>query len=144
MFPSLFTALALAAGAPGLKDAPKPAPSVVGEWVAERRTFSGTETPPAGDALRYVFAADGTYAVHRGPRKVYADRKYATDPKKNPPTIDLDTEAVGGRVVRGIYKVDGDTLTVCWSNGSDPRPTAFESTAAKPTTLYVFKRLTRD
>jgi uncharacterized protein (TIGR03067 family) len=144
---SLLGTLALAVGAPGPKDLP-PAPAVVGEWVAERRTFAGNGRPVSGEPLRYVFAADGTWAVHRGERKEPGDgRRYTTDPKKDPAEIDLtylDSTAPDPRVLRGIYKIEGDTLTLCYGRRNGERPKSFESTADIPTTLWLFKRVKKD
>jgi uncharacterized protein (TIGR03067 family) len=149
MSPSLLTALALAAGAPAPKDPPKPAPSVVGEWVAERRTFSGNERAIAGGPLRYVFTADGRWEVYHDRKKVPGDQRYKADPAKDPAEIDLDTattEPDHRRVTPGIYKVEGDTLTLCYSPASRgaQRPKAFTSTADTPNVLYVFKRVKTD
>jgi uncharacterized protein (TIGR03067 family) len=134
----------VAVAAPLPKEPPKSTPSIVGDWVAQTRTFAGRERPIAGEPLRYVFAEDGTYGVYRGPGKLVDDRKYTADTKKVPAAIDLDTEGDGGRVFLGIYKVEGDTLTICWGNADDHRPSTFESSATKPTTLYVFKKAKKE
>jgi uncharacterized protein (TIGR03067 family) len=140
MTPVVILVAVVTVAAPLPKEVRKPTPSIVGDWVARTRTFAGTERPIAGEPLRYVFAEDGTYGVFRGPKRLVDDRKYTVDQKKEPAAIDLDTEADGGRVYRGIFKIVGDTLTVCWSNREDQRPAAFESSATKPTTLYVFTK----
>jgi uncharacterized protein (TIGR03067 family) len=147
MSASLLGALALVVGAPGPKDPPA-APPVVGEWAAERRTFAGTERPVSGEPLRYVFAADGTWAVYRGERKLPGDgHRYTTDPKKDPPEIDLtylDSTSPDPRVLRGIYKIEGDALTLCYSRPDKDRPKAFRSTTDEPTTIYIYKRVKKD
>lgn len=143
--------LSLLVAAPALKDPPaKEPPSVVGEWEMESTTFAGRPRPPVGGAagsLRYVFAADGSWTIYRGERKVGgADRAYFADPKADPPAIDLKYEPADqdGRVGRGIYKVEGDRLTLCLSRGDAPRPKGFDSSAEAPTTLYVFKRVKKE
>ena len=62
---------------------------------------------------------------------------YKLDPAATPRVIDL---ALPGRGVtfRGIYKLDGDDLTVCISNGG-ARPTDFSARAAD-TELFTLKR----
>jgi uncharacterized protein (TIGR03067 family) len=122
---------------------------VVGEWVAERRTFAGNEQPVAGGSLRYVFAADGRWEVYRDQKKLPGDQRYKADPTRDPAAIDLDTggtEPDHRRVTPGIYKVEGDTLTLCYSPASRgaERPRAFTSTADAPNVLYVFKRVKKD
>lgn len=144
-------ALALLVAAPALKDPPaKPPPSVVGEWELDSQTFAGRPRPPVGGAagpLRYAFGPDHTWVIYRGERRVgLADRAYFADPKADPPTIDLKYEPADqdGRVLRGVYKVEGDRLTLCLSRGDVARPKAFESSADAPTILYVFRRVKKD
>jgi uncharacterized protein (TIGR03067 family) len=144
MTPIALLAVAVVVGAPLPKERPKPLPSIVGDWVTQSRTFAGTVRPIAGEPLRYAFAEDGTYGVYRGPGRLVDDRKYTTDLKKDPAGVDLDTDADGGRVYRGIFKVEGDTLTVCWGNVDQPRPAGFESSSTKPTTVYVFQRVKKE
>jgi uncharacterized protein (TIGR03067 family) len=144
--------LVVALAAPGPRDKP-PEPSVVGEWVAERTTFAGGDRPLPKEPVRYVFAADGTWATYRGDRKSPGqNRTYSVDPATSPAAIDLGFDEIDAdrdppsqrQVVRGIYKVDGDRLTLCLALAGRGRPTAFESAADKPTTLWVFKRLKKD
>jgi uncharacterized protein (TIGR03067 family) len=135
--------LALALAAPGLKGPPEKGRPLVGEWVAERATVAGAEQ--AGKVrVRYVFRADGTWAVYGDGRRLPGESQtYTVDARKSPPAIDLSGGGPGGGRspgVEGIYKVDGDTLTLCLALGGAGRPTAFESSADAPTMLIVFKR----
>src|SRR5580765_896517 len=62
------------------------------------------------------------------------------DPSKNPKTFDLMTK-IGDKELRsqlGIYKLDGNTLTVCQTIGKADRPTEF--TSSDRHMLTVFKR----
>jgi uncharacterized protein (TIGR03067 family) len=60
--------------------------------------------------------------------------------KENPAAIDLtqDDDAKKERKVLGIYKIDGDTLTICASNDDKKRPTEFAG--GKGVILVVLKR----
>jgi RNA polymerase sigma-70 factor (ECF subfamily) len=68
---------------------------------------------------------------------------FAVDPTKSPKAIDL-TEAEGpqkGRTYHGIYKVEGDTYTICRNvePGKD-RPTEFATRPDSGLMLVVWKR----
>ena len=44
---------------------------------------------------------------------------------------------------RGIYKIEGDTITYCWATSKDkPRPKKFESTPDSGVVLMVFVKTT--
>jgi len=134
---------ALALGAPGLKDPPKRVQSVVGVWVAESFTFAGKPRPPGSRPIRYEFTADGKWYSYRGERKTAMERTYFTNPKADPPQIDLnyDPAEQEAPIGRGIFKVEGDTLTLCFVRNNGTRPTTFESTGEPPALLYVLKRV---
>jgi len=136
--------LALTLGAPALKDPPKKPHNIVGEWVVESTMSAGKARPLTGDPLKYVFTTDGKWTVYRGERKIGGDQRgYFTDTKRDPPTIDLttDTSDQETRKTLGIFKVEGDKLTLCIGRINGDRPKAFEATAEAPATLYVFKRV---
>src|SRR4051812_16883520 len=133
--------LALSLAAPNLKDKPKAEPSVVGEWEVESITVNGrqsTTTP----GLNYVFTKDGKWQIFRDGQETSATlaRGFTMDAKASPPTVDLitNTAAANGSRLEGIFKVEGDTLTICRTRqkGAE-RPTKFESPEGSQITLYV-------
>jgi uncharacterized protein (TIGR03067 family) len=64
------------------------------------------------------------------------------DASKSPMTIDLlRAKGKGGPVWRGIFKLEGDTLTLCRTTAvSDERPTKFETTE-QGGMIIVWKRV---
>jgi uncharacterized protein (TIGR03067 family) len=64
--------------------------------------------------------------------------KFTLDPAKTPRHIDF--VAKRDEKVAGIYKLDGDTLTICFNKGKEDRPTAFETEEKTELTLLVCKR----
>jgi uncharacterized protein (TIGR03067 family) len=141
MFQTL--ALALAVAAPALKDRPDRATDLAGEWVVESSVYNGRPRPGGKEPQRYVFAADGTWTVYRGERKLNGNRAYRNDAAADPPAITLKYEAElqDGVEALGIYQVDGDTLTLCYGRpGLEARPTAFASPAESRLNLIILKR----
>lgn len=131
----LLLALALAAGEPGPKASP-----LAGEWVAESAVLGGAALPPPAAGLRFGFAPDGAFTVTDGRRK--AERgTYRADP----PRIDLVPPA-GSKdpPLYGVYKVDGDILTVALADKEAHRPARAESARGSRVMLIVFKRAKKD
>ena len=139
MHPSLLTTLALVLGAPGPKDPPKKdTDPLLGAWVAETAETGGMALPVGGMTLE--FKADGKVVMADG-GKPPEEGRYTADRKKDPPEIDVDAPVAGGKVMTmpGIYKVEGDTLTLCLA-AAGGRPTKFESAAGQAALLLTFKR----
>lgn len=63
------------------------------------------------------------------------------DPTQTPKHLDVEDPL--GRVLPGIYRLDGDTLTYCHSKPGHPRPTEFQGSAGE---VYcgVLKRVNRE
>jgi uncharacterized protein (TIGR03067 family) len=68
----------------------------------------------------------------------------ALDPTTDPKCMDLKSIEEGrkGQVDEGIYRIEGETLTICLHQGSGKaRPTSFETSPDRPDTiLAVFER----
>jgi uncharacterized protein (TIGR03067 family) len=141
MHASLLIGLALVAGAPGKDPPKKEAPSVVGEWVAATVMVGGKGQAFPDRDFAYTLTADGKFLVRKG--KEGGDGKYTLDPKKDPPEIDifLDDKA-DTPTMQGIYKVDGDTLTLCVGPGGKnaARPKKFEAPEGSEAMLLVLER----
>jgi uncharacterized protein (TIGR03067 family) len=63
--------------------------------------------------------------------------KFKLHPDTTPKGIDLDMD---GSVGVGIYKLDGDTLTILHGEVDEKRPTEFDPKQAPRLTLLVLKR----
>jgi uncharacterized protein (TIGR03067 family) len=70
---------------------------------------------------------------------------FVLDPKADPPSIDITTtiQAVNEvtKVIKGIYKLEKDKLTICFGIGGTERPKTFKSSAGSNTTLIVLERV---
>jgi uncharacterized protein (TIGR03067 family) len=144
VYPSLLVGLAIVVGAPGKKDPPaKDPPSLVGEWAGESGLRGGKpENPPPGTTL--TFTADGKVKFKEGNNERAEEGTYKADPKKSPAEIDIvppDNEK--GPTILGIYRIEGDTLTLCFSMGGD-RPREFASPAGSQVMLITCKRAKKE
>lgn len=136
MTPLLVLGLAIAAPAP--KDPPKKDPAFVGEWVPESITVAGQKIPAPPMTVRLT--ADGKFERLTGGGQP-STGTFTVDLKKDPAHIDI-TSGDGmapSPVALSIFRVEGDTMTICAATGGD-RPTAFASPAGSTTVLMVFKR----
>ena len=122
-----------AVAAPIKNPAKKDSPTIFGEWV------SATD----GDGVRHVFAEDGKYlrVENMAGRQQQTYSTYVVNTKKNPAEFDI-THPGPKFTFLGIYKIEGDTLTLCISGqmGRD-RPTKFENSAEPPVLLVTYKRV---
>ena len=146
---SLVLGVAILVGAPGLKDPPKKDPAIVGEWIVESMVVGGNGPVIAPNGkMWYQITSDGKWVPRRPDgANTGGERHYSVDPKADPPAIDIDIppKADGAqlRPSLGIWKVVGDTLTICFANSGDERPKAFEATGPR-TVVMVLKRAKRD
>ena len=135
----LLTALAVAA--PGLKEKPPPPTAPTGEWELQSRTINARTTKPA-PGQTYTFTPDGRWLQHQDGREMLSavERRIDFDLKAQPPTIDLYGKGTSATSrFLGIYKIEGDTLTICGRRGE--RATTFESPTGSEQELLVFKRV---
>ena len=115
---------------------------------AERAKFQGTwkhlsidlngKQAAARVAAGFVYRFDGNRYTNTDTAtgRVTSQGTFALDPTKSPPEIDF-TES-GGVPIYGIYRHEGDRLTICMHERR--RPTDFESRPGQVRSLVVLER----
>ncbi|HKB05605.1 MAG TPA: TIGR03067 domain-containing protein [Gemmataceae bacterium] len=141
-------AAALTAGAvaaPRPKDPPPKGPDIVGRWVLVSASQGGEPIPLRVVELDYEFTPDGRQVVRSRLGQVSFEYRYTVDRDNSPPTFDVRDKTGGSANLRGIYTVEGKTLTICYVTDADvPRPTKLESPAGSKAELRVFTRSKKD
>jgi uncharacterized protein (TIGR03067 family) len=92
--------------------------------------------------LRLTLTRNRGYKTELGPQVLF-DSTYALDTQKQPKYIDL-IGAEGenkGKAGLGIYSLEEDSLTICYTMPGHDRPKEFESKAGSGATLVVWKRV---
>jgi len=127
---------------------PEPSPEVKAELAKHRGVWrsvsfrrEGKETAEA--VVRSITReVDGDRVVWRRDGKSFSGSTIVLDPGADPKTIDVHADGGPGRdkVVRGLYKLEGDRLTLCTADPDQPRPTAFRAEPGDRWTLMVFDR----
>ena len=143
MYAAAVLVLSVSVSAPQLKDkTPKEAP-IFGKWVRVGHTQAGQTISTAKEDHHQVFTAEGVWEYYYGGKKGNPQPwSFAIDARQSPATIDIYQSGPGADGWRGIYKVEGDTLTLCLMNTPAERPKTFESSVEHATTVWVFKRVT--
>ncbi|MEX2112188.1 MAG: TIGR03067 domain-containing protein [Pirellulales bacterium] len=92
-----------------------------GKWIVKSFEYNGAEVDRLKDAVREFSDSKYTLTPKSGDA---IEGSVTLDESKSPKTIDLD---VNGRILKGIYQLDGDTLKLCYNLSSEDRPTEFVS-----------------
>jgi uncharacterized protein (TIGR03067 family) len=88
--------------------------------------------------MKLDFNAAGKFRFEFGPEK--GSGSYTSDTTKDPAELDYTDD----RLRKGnhaIFKIEKDTLTFCFAEGGQARPTAFESPAGTRILLLTFTRV---
>jgi uncharacterized protein (TIGR03067 family) len=113
-----------------------------GEWRLVAQEICG-QADTITRTYVHVFQADGTCSSGNGTDQPTYHFHYTIDGTARPMRIDLKSNPQPRQKWGlGIFKVEGDTLTLCMAAMPEgERPAKFESTKDPPTWLYVYKRV---
>lgn len=113
--------------------------SLQGVWQAVSAEIEGNPAPEEKlKALKLTFK--GNKASHPGPDGKAEEVMIKLDASKKPKTIDVSPTDGNdkGKILVGIYSIEGDTLKICGAKAGSDRPTEFK--AGKNVIYMVFKR----
>ena len=112
-----------------------------GTWAVTAFVRDGEETPKeiATSIIRIV---DGDHVTWKREGKSFAGTSLILDPSTDPRSLDVIPD--GGpwkdQRVLGIYKREGEILTICMAAPTMPRPRAFTARSGSGWTLMTFRR----
>lgn len=118
-----------------------------GDWAGDSFTRDGAAFP-ADDAQALFRTVKGDrYTLSRFRKKV-GSGKFTLDATKSPRQIDFHPDAPPkGKPVPpllGIYKIDGDRITMCYGGPGGKRPAKFEAPEGSGASLVVWVREKKD
>jgi len=132
----------LALGFCGLAGAEDKKDPSVGKWVVESVVRDGKAVDAYKGGTRVN--GEGKYAfTPPADSKIPASTgTYTIDASKTPITFDAVAKGgtFDGKTLLGIFKVEGDTMTVAFAEPGKDRPTKFESAAGSGVVLTVYKK----
>ena len=115
---------------------------LAGVWTCLSAVNDGKPLPDdVAKALRLTITKEGGYKTERGDQVLF-DSKCTIDPARSPKHIDLIGTAGEnkGKAAQGLYSLDEDTLTICYTMPGLERPGKLESKDGSAATLVVWKR----
>jgi uncharacterized protein (TIGR03067 family) len=134
----LTVALAVAAPAPAAK---KDEDKLQGTWKVVSVEHNGKKAEPKMIA-GWTLVVAGDKMTARDGNDVMDESSFRLDAAAKPPAIDLTMTAGNdkGKTVRGIYRLDGDRLTICVAEPGKERPKEFRAPEGAEATVLAFER----
>jgi uncharacterized protein (TIGR03067 family) len=107
-----------------------------GTWQLQSVTFRGQEAPADMVSKSRMVIAGNQLTSHDGDR-VQPASTITVDATRKPGTI--DSKLGTGQTIRGIYRLEEGTLTICVGPSGAERPKEFAAKAGMATRLLVLK-----
>jgi uncharacterized protein (TIGR03067 family) len=120
------------------EDTDKDAKKLEGTWAVVSVEHKGQKAPDEqAKDVRVIFTADGKVTIKEPEKETKGTYKLDAGKKVKEITLEAGNE----KTLYGIYKLDGDNLTICAIDTSaDERPTEFATKEGSKARLVVLKR----
>ena len=132
---ALVLALATTSSGDDEKDRTEELKALIGTWTIDKAELGGVNVLEHLKPLDFDIKQGGKYTAKHG--EEVDNGAFTIDPSKAPKQMNIKPTGGPnkGKSVKSIYKLDGDTITVCYDLSGLERPVSF---ASKPnTTLYL-------
>lgn len=113
--------------------------SIQGTWQLISAEKDGKKTPADVVSKIKVVIKGSSHSVYFGDMVVAKEIPFIIDAAKKPKTT--EDRLPDGKVIRGIYELNGDTLKSCVASADKERPTKFAAKPGSGHTLRLFKRV---
>ncbi len=112
-----------------------------GKWQVVTLEDSDGKTPEEETRKMRASITDSVISTKQG--KDDSQGEYTIDPTKNPKEIDIKLldGPEKGKWVKGLYRIDGDTLVICSADPGEDRPKEFKVAKGSNSVLITFKRI---
>jgi uncharacterized protein (TIGR03067 family) len=120
------------------EDKDKDAKNIIGTWTVVSMERDGQKaSDEEAKGISVTFAAEGKVTVKTPDKEIAGTYKLNATKKVKQLTLEANDE----KTLYGIYKLDGDKLTICAvDTSSDDRPTEFSTKEGSKARLVVLKR----
>jgi uncharacterized protein (TIGR03067 family) len=114
--------------------------ALVGTWDITKAEMGGEDITEVLKVLKFEIMAGGKYIAEHDKQK--DEGAFTLDLSKTPKQMDI--KGNGGpnkdKLIKAIYKRDGDDLTVCYDFSGGDRPAKFETKPKTMQLLITYKR----
>jgi uncharacterized protein (TIGR03067 family) len=114
---------------------------LVGKYRIEKVLLGGNDITEHLKEMKFEIRDGGKYTAQVG--ELIDDATFTADPAKKPKEMDVKPNGgpQKGKLVKVIYKLDGDTLTMCYDHDKpENRQPKFESKEGTTVLLITYKR----
>jgi len=141
LYAAFLGTIALVGCSTGTSRGSKDAEKLTGNWNCVSATVDGKALPADVVGQLQLSLTNSRYQTKKGDQVLF-DSAYSLGASKRPKEINIiGTEGdLAGKPAQGIYEIDGDALTLCYTMPGKERPKQFQSSEGSEAHLTVWRR----